>query len=229
MISNPYQSELALSDLQHRLSKLIAIGTVEEVDYETATVKVKIGNWITKKLPWLTTQAGQDMTWQAPEIGEQVVVLSPCGDTAQGVVLGSLYSQQFAAEQTEVAAAQRPDVQKVRYQDGSVIEYDRKSHRYLIDIKGADATVDVISAGTLNITTAKDIRVQTDANATVLVAKDTTVNCDGNAAVTVAGDVTVDGASIALNGGSSCVTTAHVCHFTGSPHGDGSSTVTAGK
>ncbi|KJY85639.1 phage baseplate assembly protein V [Pseudoalteromonas piscicida] len=229
MIANQHFSDLAMSDLQQRLTKLISLGTVHEVDYETATVKVKMGDWITAKLPWLTAQAAHDMTWQAPEVGEQVMVLSPCGDTFQGVVLGSLYSQKFAPKQLGVSPENRPDVHKVQYQDGSSITYDRKSHRYLIDIQGADATVDVLSAGTLNITTAKDIRVETQANATVLSAKDATLKCDGSASVQAGGDVSVEGASIALNGGSPCVTTAHVCHFTGSPHGDGSSTVTAGK
>jgi hypothetical protein len=51
----------------------------------------------------------------------------------------------------------------------------------------------------------------------------------GNANVDAEGDVIVNGKSIAMNGGSPCVTTAHICHFTGTPHGDGSSTVKAGK
>ncbi|MFU1805984.1 hypothetical protein, partial [Enterococcus faecium] len=71
----------------------------------------------------------------------------------------------------------------------------------------------VISAGTLNIKTTKDIKVETSANAKV----------------TASGNADVTAAKIGLNGGAPCVTTAHICHFTGNPHGDGSSTVTAGK
>ncbi|WP_462150879.1 phage baseplate assembly protein V [Pseudoalteromonas xiamenensis] len=229
MLANEHQSGLAMSDLQHRLSKLITIGKVAEVDYEKALVRVKLGAWTTAWLPWLHAQANNDITWQAPEVDEQVVVLAPGGDTAQGVVLGSLYQQNFGVAQTDVPVEKREHVQRVKYQDGSIIEYDRESHRYLIDIKGADATVDIISAGTLNILTEKDIRVETKANAKVFATANAEVTVDGNAAVKVAGDVTVDGATIKLNGGSPCVTTAHICHFTGSPHGDGSSTVSAGK
>ncbi|WP_346348092.1 hypothetical protein [Shewanella abyssi] len=42
-------------------------------------------------------------------------------------------------------------------------------------------------------------------------------------------NITEDADTIKLNGGASVVTCAHICHFTGGPHGDGSSTVTAGK
>ncbi|MCG9964040.1 hypothetical protein [Shewanella cutis] len=41
--------------------------------------------------------------------------------------------------------------------------------------------------------------------------------------------ITEDADTIKLNGGSPVVTCAHICHFTGAPHGDGSSTVSAGK
>lgn len=42
-------------------------------------------------------------------------------------------------------------------------------------------------------------------------------------------NITEDADTIKLNGGSPVVTCAHICHFTGAPHGDGSSTVSAGK
>lgn len=42
-------------------------------------------------------------------------------------------------------------------------------------------------------------------------------------------NITEDADTIKLNGGAAVVTCAHICHFTGAPHGDGSSTVSAGK
>ncbi|MGL5906205.1 MAG: phage baseplate assembly protein V [Shewanella sp.] len=47
--------------------------------------------------------------------------------------------------------------------------------------------------------------------------------------ITAASKCTIDAPKIALNGGAPIVTTAHICHWTGSPHGDGSSSCTAGK
>lgn len=178
MIANPLQTNLAQADMQHRLAKLISLGTVNEVDYEKALVRVTIGDWLTSWLPWLTAQAFNNLTWQAPEVGEQVVVLAPCGDLAQGVVLGSLYQQDHNLEKvaSDVAKESRQHVQRTVYQDGSMVEYDREKHRYYIDIKGEEATVDVVSAGTLNITTEKDITVITSANATVNATQNITVS-----------------------------------------------------
>jgi phage baseplate assembly protein V len=55
------------------------------------------------------------------------------------------------------------------------------------------------------------------------------VNAEGQVNVTAGDKATIDAPAIHHNGGSPVVTTAHICHFTGNPHGDGSSTVTAGK
>jgi phage baseplate assembly protein V len=70
---------------------------------------------------------------------------------------------------------------------------------------------------------AKNHHLKVDINgaADIHVEKDATVDVDGVASV--------KGKKIKLNEGCSVVTTGHKCHFTGKPHGDGSSTVTAGK
>lgn len=55
------------------------------------------------------------------------------------------------------------------------------------------------------------------------------ITVKGNLKATVDGDATVDAKKIALNGGKGVVTGDHICAFTGSPHSDCSSTVTAQK
>ena len=64
---------------------------------------------------------------------------------------------------------------------------------------------------------------------TIDVKGDVHINASGDTQVEASGNVQVKGKVVSLNGGSPCVTTAHICHFTGIPHGDGSTTVTAGK
>lgn len=56
-----------------------------------------------------------------------------------------------------------------------------------------------------------------------------TLNVGGNCDINVDGHATIDATTIKLNEGSPVVTTAHICSFTGKPHSDGSSTVSAGK
>lgn len=78
----------------------------------------------------------------------------------------------------------------------------------------------------------KTVRRVTFADGTVIeydrAGSKLSVNCVGSAAINATGPVTVDAPEIHHNQGAGVVTTAHICHFTGAPHGDGSSTVTAG-
>lgn len=55
------------------------------------------------------------------------------------------------------------------------------------------------------------------------------IDCKGPIEVKATGTVTVDAPLIKHNQGTGVVTQQHICHFTGNPHGDGSSTVTAEK
>lgn len=61
------------------------------------------------------------------------------------------------------------------------------------------------------------------------ITGDAVVNIGGNATTAVGGICKVNARKIHHNDGAGVVTTQHICHFTGNPHGDGSSTVTAGK
>ncbi|SHO57762.1 phage baseplate assembly protein V [Vibrio quintilis] len=195
-----------ISELERQLHGLIRLCTVTELG-NGGQVKVQDGELNSTWLDRAVDRAGENRAWHPLDVGEQVVVLCPSGDLTMGIIIASLYQDQHPAPSSN------EDLESKVFKDGSVISYDRKSHQYLIDIKGADATVDVISAGTLNIKTSKNIQVQTSADAKV----------------SAQGNVNVSASKIALNGGSPCVTTAHICHFTGKPHGDGSRTVTAGK
>ena len=73
---------------------IVKFGRVTAVDAGTARAKVSFGgesesDW----LPWLAERAAAISIWAPVAIGEQVVVLSESGDTAQGVIVGSVFSQ----------------------------------------------------------------------------------------------------------------------------------------
>ena len=198
---NQVFADIANADVPHRLAKLISIGTIAEVDYQTARVKVKIGDWLTSWLPWLTARASNNVNWQAPELDEQVLVLAPCGDITQAVVLGAVYQQQQQELVADVAVEERMDIERMTYFDGSVVEYNRKTHRYFLDIKGENATLDIVSAGTLNITTTQDITVLTEANAKVTATENIELNAK-SVVVTASENISLDaGKDISVKAG----------------------------
>lgn len=144
-----------LLELDRRLANLIRIGEVCALDAAAALVQVDLGEQVTDWLPWVTGRAGGNRTWHAPEVGEQVLVLSPSGELNQGVVLPALYQDAHPAN------AATPDIERTTYADGSVVEYDRAAHRLTVNagtgsvvVNCATATVngDVQINGTLTAT-----------------------------------------------------------------------------
>ncbi len=85
---------------------------------------------------------------------------------------------------------------------------------------GADITYDHVK---------KELVANFPGKVNINITGNATVNIGGNATTAVGGICKVNAQKIHHNDGTGVVTTQHICHFTGNPHGDGSSTVTAGK
>ena len=117
--------------LNQQVSNLIHRGLVLCVDMQHALATVQVGEVQTAALPWLTTRAGGDITWWAPEAGEHVAILCPCGSLSQGVIIGSLYSG------SKPAPSNSADQHVTKYSDGTTITYDRAAHTFTIQAVGA--------------------------------------------------------------------------------------------
>lgn len=142
--------EARIQDLERRINNLLRIGTIETADYAVARVRVRIGALLTAPLPWITTRAGHDRSWWAPEIGEQVVILSPGGDLVQGVVLPSVYSD------SKPQPENRESVYRILFSDGASLAYDREAHHLKASVPGdiavqAEGRVDVLASGDVTI------------------------------------------------------------------------------
>lgn len=93
------------SDSDRRLASMIRVGTVTAVDAVAARCKVSLGgNTESAWLPFPSPRAGAIQVWAPPSVGEQVVVASPGGDTAQGLVIASLASGASPAPSSNGAA-----------------------------------------------------------------------------------------------------------------------------
>ncbi|OEY67461.1 phage baseplate assembly protein V [Marinobacter sp. X15-166B] len=103
---------------------------------------------------------------------------------------------------TQNAPSESEDEHKRVYPDGTEIAYDHVKKELVASF------VDKVN---INIT------------------GDATINVGGDAVTAVAGTCKVNATKIHHNDGMGVVTMAHICHFTGTPHSDGSATVTAGK
>ena len=118
-----------LTELARRLENLVRIGTVRSVDLDAPSCRVQYATddqgrpVLTGWLPWTAPRAGDDRDWRPPSIGEQVLMLSPSGELANGVVLQALYQTAHPAPSAD--AGKRATL----YRDGALVEYDAEAHR----------------------------------------------------------------------------------------------------
>lgn len=122
-----------LSNLSRLLQNLIRLGTIAEVD--GAKARVQLGPKLTTEwLNWITQRAGSTCTWSAPTVGEQVMVLSPGGDVARGIILPALFSKVFDAPETS------DTIHTTHYPDGAVVQYDHAAHALTATLPGGTAS-----------------------------------------------------------------------------------------
>ncbi|MFK7866221.1 MAG: phage baseplate assembly protein V [Alphaproteobacteria bacterium] len=140
------------SDLERRMNGMISFGTIHCVDYNQAKACVKIGEITTNYLPMIASRAGHNQSWSPYEIGEQVMILSPSGEIDQGWIMGSVFSNHHPAN------GDNPDIHRMNYKDGAILEYDRAAHHLKAQLPaGGKLTIigDVDVAG--SITASGDI------------------------------------------------------------------------
>lgn len=200
--------EFRLTELERRLANVVRHGVIAEADYNAARVRVQYatdesGNpVITSWLPWQTRRAGAAIEWWAPEVGEQVTVLSPSGEFSQGVVLPALFSTAHPAPSAD------PKVRRTNYGDGSFVEYDENSHKMTVTVNGGDTVLN--TTGNLDAVVGGNADVMAGGHANVTANG---INLDGTGGGGVKGAVQGD-----------CL-----CAFTGAPHPQVSASVKASK
>ena len=138
------EQPLQRADLLRRLENLIRLGTVADVDYQQALVRVDVSELRTDWLPWLTARAGGDRDWWAPEIDEQVLLLAVSADPAQAVVLPAVYRDQFPPP------GSGPDIRRVVFGDGANMYYDRSAHHLEICLP-LGGTVHICATGDVTV------------------------------------------------------------------------------
>lgn len=160
-----------LAALARLLENLIRFGVIAAVQMEPPRVQVTTGKLTTAWLPWLALRAGADREWDPPTIGEQVILLSPSGQLANGIAVTGVFSDLVPAN------GNRPGLHRRTYSDGTVIEYDSVAH-HLNATLADGGTTNLISTGGINLV--GDITHKGDYNQT------------GNQTVTGRVDVSID-------------------------------------
>ncbi|WP_421722555.1 phage baseplate assembly protein V [Alloalcanivorax xenomutans] len=178
----------SIAELKRRLTNLATLGTVADVDISQARCRVTIGDLKTDWLPWLTLRAGADRDWWPPSPGEQVLVISPGGDPAQGIALPAIYSDEHSAPDN------RSHTRRIRFSDGTEITYDHQKKLLVVDCVG-EITV-VARSDIIATSTEGNIVATATAGAIQAVAEEASVTAPKitlNGAVKINGSLTLAG------------------------------------
>lgn len=141
-----------LAEAFRLINNIVRIGVIADVDVEHARARVQTGENLTGWRPWISARAGTAQVWDPPTKGEQVVLISPCGDLAQSIILTGIYAGN--------APDNSADHYRRAFPDGSVITYDHAAKKLDAQLTGT-ATIHV----TGNATVTSDAEVTVDAKA----------------------------------------------------------------
>ncbi|MGJ8526792.1 hypothetical protein LMG33818_002549 [Halomonadaceae bacterium LMG 33818] len=119
-------------ELLRLIMNLVRIGQVAQCDFSQAPprVRVQCGELLTNWLPWNAGRAGALRVWAPPAVGETVILLSPSGDTAGAVVIGSLYNTAMPAPEASKS------VVALHFSDGARLHYDQAARVLTANIPG---------------------------------------------------------------------------------------------
>lgn len=103
--------------------RLIRFGSVAAVDLAAARCTVALDEGVVSgPVRWIEPRAGATRTWSPPSVGEQVLLLCPCGEIGAGVVLRGVVCDAFPPagdDAFEVLGA---------FADGARLSYDPSGH-----------------------------------------------------------------------------------------------------
>lgn len=152
----------------------LALGDPDDDDGEVETIP----------LAWLTGRAGALRIWCPPSVGEQVLVLCPEGDIAQGVIAGSLWCDAFPPPDDSTSTV-------MLFGDGGRFAYDPNVHACTITLP-AGATFALDAAGGISFTGPVEIT----GDVTITGDVSCTGTLDVSAQITTPADVVASGKSL---------------------------------
>ncbi|WP_297889743.1 phage baseplate assembly protein V [Sulfurihydrogenibium sp.] len=124
---------------------MIKVGKVVAVDEKTCRCRVQLEDndgVVTYWLPIIVNKSQKDKFYWLPDIGEEVLCAFLEHGIEQGFVLGAIYNEK------DTVPVVSKDKYHIRFEDGTTIEYDRKSHKLSINCVG---DVEIVAQGNIKI------------------------------------------------------------------------------
>lgn len=174
-----------MHDHNRQIANLIKQGNIAQVNPSDCLVRVSHGDLLTDWLPYFVPFAGGVSVHRPPSVGENCIVLSPSGETANGVVLCGMASKQFPSPSNSA------DETVVTFPDGAKMEYSHVSGS--LKISGVKSVI--IDSPQSEFTGAVTVKGLLTYEAGLSGS-----NSGGGAAAAISGSLTHEGGELSSNG-----------------------------
>lgn len=171
MAMNFAQMQRRIEALEKSSSSVLRFGTIVAVDEQSGSARVQLGdadNMVSYPLRVLQSRTLKDQHQEMPDLGEHVACLFSGQGLEQGLMLGAVYSD------SDACPGLPPHIWYRRFADGTVIQYDRESHKLYGEVRGE-----------VDLTVEKDAKLRVlqkltlDADDDVLIKSGKTVTIEG--------------------------------------------------
>ncbi len=134
--------------LHQRVNNTFREARVEKLHPAEGLAEVNAFGGQSHKVPWLQ-RSGSIRDWDPPEPGERVILISPSGDPARGLILPGGYSEQYPQPHDKQAEAKRVvgDTSILSTAETHVIESPRIVLRGKVTIEGPCVTHNGVNIG----------------------------------------------------------------------------------
>ncbi|MCG3658601.1 phage baseplate assembly protein V [Aliarcobacter butzleri] len=194
---------ISLSELKRRLENIIQIGTVDATKNQEGKALARVvvhdvgeDKRVTDFLPVLSLANSFFRVFIPIRVGEQVLVISPFGDTNKGFIFRSIFNK--GCKEPSGANENKTIIE---FEDGAIISYDTKSSTLevlnpnIINVKvGESVNVKVGQTIVVNVgQSAKIVAPKVDIESTTTTIKSSSINLIGN--TLIQGGITTKGLS----------------------------------
>ena len=183
------------ADDKRRLENIVRFGTIKTINpsQPIPTVIVNLDDIDTPEIRCLNARSGSDTTWDMPSVGEECMVISPCGDIGPtSIGMYGFYNDAHPAPSSDLNKKLRV------FSDGCVIAYDVSAH-HLSAILPNLGTVEITSNGGVTVNANGGVTVNANDGLTInAVAGGTTHNGNFflNGSQVITGNSTVQGSHL---------------------------------
>lgn len=170
---------------------IVRVGQVSSIDEQAGTVRVIFSdrdNSVSYDFPVTYPLTQNDKMYYMPTIQEWLVCVLLPNNPAQGFILGSYYSETRKPPVTD------KNLFHIRFEDGTILEYDKQSHKLTVDVpENGDKSIEVSTASDIAVRTQKKIVVEAAEALEIKVGTDIKVMATANISIEALGDIAISG------------------------------------